>query len=158
MLNQAQIIGRLGKDPEIRTTAGGVNVANFTLATSEKFKDRDGKPQEKTEWHNCVAWGKLAEIIGQYPKKGDLLYVQGKIETRSWEKDGAKQYKTEINVHEMKMLGGGKRDDQRPDDRRRDPAPAPRSGYGGGGGRSAPNPEPGDDDIPFVRQIEPWGI
>jgi single-strand DNA-binding protein len=145
MLNQAQIIGRLGKDPEIRTPPGGQNVANFTLATTEKYKDRDGNPQERTEWHSCVAWGKLADIIGQYPKKGDLLFVQGKIETRSWEKDGVKQYKTEINVHEMKMLGG-KRDDQRPDERRRDPAPAQRGGYGSG--RST-NSTPPDDDIPF---------
>ena len=147
MLNQAQIIGRLGKDPEVRTTTSGQTVANFTLATSEKYKDRDGVQQEKTEWHSCVAWGKLAEIIGQYPKKGDLLFVQGKIETRSWEKDGAKQYKTEINVSEMKMLGGGKRDDggQRFDERRREPAPRS-SGYGSG---RAPNPTPSDDDIPF---------
>jgi single-strand DNA-binding protein len=104
MLNKATIIGRLGKDPEIKTI-NNQTVANFSLATTESWKNKDGEKQESTEWHNCDAWGKIAEIIEKYVKKGDLIYVEGSIKTQSWDKDGEKRYSTGISVKEMKMLG-----------------------------------------------------
>jgi single-strand DNA-binding protein len=104
MLNKVLIIGRIGKDPEVRTLDGGNSVATFTLATSEKYKNKAGEKVEVTEWFNCQVWGSLAKIVGEYVKKGQLLYVGGKVKTESWEKDGVKQYKTVIVVNEMKML------------------------------------------------------
>ena len=104
-LNKAQIIGNLGRDPEIKTIPSGQKVASFSLACSEKYTDKNGQKVEKTEWINCKAWGKLAEIIEAYVKKGSQIYVEGKIETQSFEKDGVKKYKTEIIVNQMLMLG-----------------------------------------------------
>lgn len=104
MINQCNFIGRTGKDPEVKYTQGGTAVANFSIACSDSWKDKEGNKQEKTEWVNCTAWGKLAEIIGQYVTKGMLLFVSGKMETQKWEKDGVTHYKTIINVGEMKML------------------------------------------------------
>ena len=106
-LNKVQLIGNVGKDPELKYTPSGVAVASFSMATTEKWKDNDGNPQEKTEWHNLVAWRKLAEIVGEYVKKGKPLYVEGKIQTRSYEKDGVKRYSTEIVADEIIMLGSG---------------------------------------------------
>lgn len=107
MLNKAIIIGRLGRDPETNYLQSGNAVANFSVATSESWKDKNtGEKKEKTEWHRVVAWGRLAEICGEYLRKGSLVYIEGKIETREWEKDGEKKYTTEIIVREMKMLGG----------------------------------------------------
>lgn len=107
-VNKATLIGNLGKDPEIRYAASGDAIANFSLATTENWKDKaSGEKKEATEWHRCVAYGKLAEIIGQYVKKGSSLYVEGSIHTRKWtDKDGQDRYSTEIKVSEMKMLGG----------------------------------------------------
>jgi len=110
-VNKVIILGRFGKDPEVRYMPNGEAVANFSLATSETWKDKSGEKQEKTEWHNCVAYRKLAEIIGEYVKKGAMLYVEGKLQTRKWEKDGVTRYSTEIIVNEMTMLGG-KREEQ----------------------------------------------
>jgi single-strand DNA-binding protein len=108
MLNKVTLIGYLGKDPVARRTESKVSVTSFSIATSEKYKDKDGNMQEKTEWHNIVAWQNLADICEKYLKKGSLVYVEGKIQTRSYqEKDGAKKYATEIVISEMKMLGGG---------------------------------------------------
>jgi single-strand DNA-binding protein len=106
VLNQCNFIGRTGKDPEVRYTQGGTAVANFSVACSESWKDKTtGEKMEKTEWVNCTAWGKLAEIIGQYVTKGTLLFVSGKFETQKWDdKDGTTKYKTIINVGTMKML------------------------------------------------------
>lgn len=105
MLNKATIIGRLGKDPEIKTI-NNQTVANFSIASTESWKNKNGEKQKTTEWHNCDAWGKLAEIIQKYVKKGDLIYVEGTIKTRSWDdKNGEKRYSTGINVKEMYMLG-----------------------------------------------------
>lgn len=105
-LNKAMIIGRLTADPEVRTTPNGQNVANFSVATSLRWKDQSGADQEKTEFHNVVAWRKLAEIIGQYLKKGSQVYIEGRIETRSWDgDDGKKRYRTEIIADNMIMLG-----------------------------------------------------
>lgn len=105
MLNKVQLIGRTGKDPEVKHLDSGSTVASFTLATSEKFKDKSGETKEKTEWHNCQAWGKLAEIIEKYLTKGKLIFVEGKIQYREYEnKDGQKVRTTEIVLSDMKML------------------------------------------------------
>ena len=106
-LNQVQLIGRLGQDPEVKYLPNGDAVCNLSVATSEKWKDKQTNEQkEKTEWHRVVMFGKLAEISGQYLKKGALVFIQGKLETRQWEKDGEKRYTTEIRAKEMTMLGG----------------------------------------------------
>ena len=139
MINKVILVGRLGKDPEIRSTPSGTSVARFSLATDEKFTDRNGEKQERTEWHNIVAWARLAEICGQYLRKGMLVYIEGSIRTDSWEdkESGQKRYRTEINAREMKML-----------ERKRD------SDEGGGGYRkpaaaSAGAPSEEEDEVPF---------
>jgi len=144
MINKVILVGRLGKDPEMRSTPSGQNVAKFTVATDERYTDKAGEKQERTEWHNIVAWGKLAEICGQYLRKGKLVYIEGSIRTDSWEdkESGQKKYRTEIVANTMKML-----------DRKGDEG----SGSGGGyaprktGTSSAPAPEVMDDDeeVPF---------
>lgn len=139
MLNKATLIGRLGGDPEVRYTQSGTAVANFTVATSERWKDKDGQQQEQTEWHRIVAFARLGEICGEYLSKGSQVYIEGRIQTRSWDdKDGNKRYTTEIVAREMKMLGS-KNDN---------------SGGGGGGGGNYTEPplaEPrmGGDEVPF---------
>jgi single-strand DNA-binding protein len=100
------LIGRLGKDPETRYMTSGEAVTNATLATSENWKDKSGEKQEKTEWHNLVFYRRLAEIAGEYLKKGSQVYIEGKLQTRKYEKDGVTRYTTEIIVNEMTMLGG----------------------------------------------------
>ena len=110
MLNKVQLIGRMGKDPEIRYTQGSEAVANVSLATSESWKDKNGEKQEKTEWHNLVFYRRLAEVVGEHLKKGALIYVEGKITTEKYQKDGEDRYVTKIVVSEMKMLGGNKTD------------------------------------------------
>lgn len=135
-LNKVQLIGNLGKDPELKYTPSGVAVATFSIATSESWKDQDGNQQEKTEWHNIVAWRKLAEICGEYLKKGKKVYLEGKLQTRNYEKDGIKRYVTEIVADQLIMLDGG----------------------GGGKGNSGSSASetapmhadaPKDDDLPF---------
>ncbi len=112
-LNKAMIIGRLGADPEVRYTQANTAVATLSIATTERYKDRNGEQQESTEWHRVVAWGRLAEICQEYLKKGSLAYFEGPIQTRQWEdKDGQKKYTTEIKALNMQMLdsrgdGGG---------------------------------------------------
>jgi single-strand DNA-binding protein len=105
-LNRVMLIGNLGKDPELRYTTSGVAVATFTVATNEQWKDQDGNPQERTEWHNIVAWKKLAEIVGEWLKKGKKVYVEGRIQTRSYDdkNTGAKKYITEIVAENIIML------------------------------------------------------
>lgn len=106
-INKAIIIGRVGKDPEVKNLNGGKTVCTFSLATSEKFKDQADNWKEHTEWHNIVIWGKLAEIAGKYVQKGQPLYVEGKIQYRQYDdKEGQKRYITEINVQNMVLLGG----------------------------------------------------
>jgi single-strand DNA-binding protein len=112
-VNKTIILGRLGKDPELRTLESGNTVATFSVATSEKYKNAKGEQVENTEWHNIVIWNKLAEVAGKYLKKGDQVYLEGKITTRSWEKDGVTRYTTEIVVKEMTMLSS-KSSDSRP--------------------------------------------
>ena len=106
-LNKVQLIGRAGKEPEIRKTGEGKSVVNLSLATSDNWKDKSGQKQEKTEWHNIVAFDKLADIIGQYIHKGDMVYFEGKLQTRKWtDNQGQDKYTTEIVVNNMVMLGG----------------------------------------------------
>jgi single-strand DNA-binding protein len=109
MVNKVVLVGRIGRAPEVQFTPSGTAVAKFSVATSETWKDKQGAKQEKTEWHNIVAWNKLAEICGEYVTKGMLVYIEGKLTTRSWEdKGGGKRYATEIVADTIKMLGGGK--------------------------------------------------
>src|SRR6266568_1205745 len=105
-VNKVILVGRLGKDPEIRSTPSGTSVAKFSMATDDRYTDKSGEKQERTEWHNIVAWGKLAEICGQYLRKGKLVYIEGSIRTDSWEdkESGQKKYRTEIVANTMKML------------------------------------------------------
>ena len=132
MVNKAIIIGRVGGDPGIRTV-GESKVANFSVATSEKYKDKNGEKQEKTQWHRVTAWRQLAEIIEKYVKKGILVYIEGKIEYREYESEGVKKYATDIVASEMKMLSF-------PDDAgKKEEAPAQEAPGG--------NDEP--DDLPF---------
>ncbi len=108
-VNKVILLGNVGKDPEIRSTAGGTTVASFSLATADRQKDQQGNWQDKTEWHNLVAFNRTAEIIRDYVKKGTQLYVEGKIQTRSWDdkESGQKKYRTEILVNDLSLLGGG---------------------------------------------------
>lgn len=134
-VNKVILVGRLGADPEIRYTPSGAAVANFTLATSENWKDKDGQKQEKTEWHKIVVFSKLAEICGEYLNKGKQIYIEGRIQTRSWEdRDGNKKYTTEIVANQMQMLGSPGQKQQSA------PSSAPRAGE---------NEPPELDDIPF---------
>lgn len=104
-VNKAIIVGRLGADPEVRYTQSNTAVATLSIATSERYKDRNGQMQETTEWHRCVAWGRTAEVCQQFLKKGSQVYVEGPIQTRSWDdKNGEKRYTTEIKVLTMQML------------------------------------------------------
>ena len=144
-LNKVMLIGRLGKDPEIRYTAEGSPVANFSLATSEVWTDKNGTRQERTEWHNIVAWTKLADLSKRYLAKGRQVYIEGRIRTREWDdRDGNKRRTTEIIASQMVLLGS------RPEGMEAGaPAPAPAS-------RAIPESEPAfndpgitDDDIPF---------
>lgn len=105
MVNKAILIGRLGKDPEVRYTPDGLMVTSFNLATDEQWKDKSGQKVQKTEWHRIVTFGKLAEICGNFLAKGKMVFVEGRIQTRSWEdKDGNKRYSTEIIAADMRML------------------------------------------------------
>lgn len=106
-VNKVILLGRLGQDPELKYTSGGSAVCSFSVATSESWKDKDGKNQEKTEWHKIVVWGKLAELCNQYLAKGRQAYIEGKLQTRQWDdKDGNKRYTTEINAATVEFVGG----------------------------------------------------
>jgi len=148
-VNKVILIGRLGKDPETKSTPNGTTVTKFTIATDERFTDREGNKQERTEWHNIVAWGKLGEICGQYLRKGRLVYIDGSIRTDSWEDKETKQkrYRTEIIANNMQMLEKKSDDDGG-------------GSYSGGGNSyagstrksstsSSPGPEMDDDEVPF---------
>ena len=119
-VNKVIILGRLGQDPELKYTPGGAAVCNFSLATSENWTDKSGQKQEKTEWHRIVVWGKLAELCNQYLTKGRQAFVEGKLQTRSWDdNNGQKKYMTEINATTVQFIGGanastGPRDQQAP--------------------------------------------
>ncbi len=114
MVNKVILVGNLGQDPEMRTLDNGTAVTSLRLATTERYKDRNGEQQEHTEWHSVKVWGKLAEIVNQYCRKGKQVYVEGKIQTRKWtDKEGHDRYSTEIVASEVKFLGG-KSDDSGP--------------------------------------------
>jgi len=146
MLNKVTLIGNLGADPEVRFTQDGTCVANLRIATTERFKDRNGERQERTEWHRVVLWGKLGEIAQQYLSKGRQVYIEGKIETRKWtDNEGNDRYSTEIRANEMKMLGG------RGGDSMDAPAGTQPKAAGNDPFQDQPAFEnvPVDDDIPF---------
>jgi len=107
-VNKVILIGNLGADPELRYTASGTAVAKFRIATTEFYNDKQGNRQERTDWHRIVAWGKLAEICGQYLSKGKQVYIEGRIRNDSWEQDGVKRYSYEIWAENMQMLGGAR--------------------------------------------------
>ena len=131
MINKAIIIGNLCADPEQRSTQGGSQVSTFSVATSEKWKGKDGQMHESTEYHRIVAWGKLAEICGEYLNKGSKVYIEGKIQTRKWQdQNGNDKYTTEIIAKEMKML-------------------SPRSGECRGSGFSGPPQNSDGESVPF---------
>ncbi|HTK47466.1 MAG TPA: single-stranded DNA-binding protein [Gemmatimonadaceae bacterium] len=158
-LNKVTLIGNLGNDPEVRSTTGGNRVATFSLATSRSWNDASGNKQEKTEWHRCVVWNtkssQLADIVEKYVKKGDKLYVEGRIEYRQWQdKDGQTRYSTEINVRELIMLGGGRgggdSDSESNGARTRAAAPAKAKTAGGEDFEDFPGAlSDEDDDLPF---------
>ncbi len=139
-LNKVMLIGNLGKDPEVRYTGSGTAVASFSLATSERFKNKNGEWEERTEWHNITLWGRLAEIAGEYLAKGRTVFIEGRLQTRKWQdRDGRDRYTTEIVGDKMQMLSakgeGGKPGTGRPEAQEAPPYEEP-----------AFNP---DDDIPF---------
>ena len=107
-VNKVILVGNLGKDPEVKYTPSGVPVAKFSLATNERYKDKAGEWQDRTEWHNIVAWQRLAEIVGEYVKKGSKIYIEGRLQTSSWEdkQSGEKKYRTEIVINDLVMLTG----------------------------------------------------
>lgn len=107
-VNKVILMGNLGRDPEVRYMPNGEAVANFSIATTENWKDKSGARQEKTEWHNIVMYRRLAEIAGEYLKKGRPVYIEGRLQTRKWEKDGVTRYSTEIVADQMQMLGTGR--------------------------------------------------
>ena len=123
-LNKALVIGRLGRDPEVRYTQGGQAVANFSIATDERWKGKNGEQEQRTEWHRIVAWGRQAELAGEFLSKGRQVYVEGRLQTREWEdRDGNKRTTTEINALSVQFLGG----------------------RGGAGGGAPPDGPPGGD-------------
>lgn len=174
MVNKVILVGNLGQDPELRSTQAGQSVCSLRLATTDRFKDRDGNMQDRTEWHTVVVWGRQAEIVNQYCRKGKQIYVEGRLQTRKWQdRDGKDRYTTEIVADTVRFLGGsGGRDGGDADGGARGGGGGPGGGgYAGGGaaGRGGPRdgggrdgggrvPDQGpapeappysDDDIPF---------
>lgn len=151
-VNKVIIVGNVGQDPETRYMPNGGAVTNITIATSEQWKDKNtGENQERTEWHRCTAYGRLAEVIAEYVKKGSKLYVEGSLRTRSWEQDGVKRYATEIIIGEMQMLDrarGGPSDERPAQSGSARGAGAASTGGARTGGRPIPE-DSFDDDIPF---------
>jgi len=138
-VNKVILIGNLGKDPEMRYMPNGEAVTNITLATTETWKDKNGEKQEKTEWHRITFYRKLAEIVGEYLKKGSQVYIEGRLETRKWQdKSGNDRYTTEIIANDMKMLGSRSQSNESKPRQDDDVAPKQGSGF-----------EEMDDDIPF---------
>jgi single-strand DNA-binding protein len=126
-LNKVMLIGRLGRDPEMKYTQGGQSVTKFSIATDESWTDKSGEKKSRTEWHNIVAWGKLGEICNQYLKKGRLVYVEGRIQTRQWEdQSGNKRYTTEIILNDMSILESKGEGPPHPADSYPEPAAEPR--------------------------------
>jgi single-strand DNA-binding protein len=139
-INKVIIVGTVGKDPEVKYMPSGSAVVNLSVATNEEWKDKTtGEKKERTEWHRCTFYARLAEIVGEYVRKGSKIYVEGKLQTRKWEKDGQDHYTTEVVVFQMQMLGGKRTDD-----------PTRETPQAGTQPNVAPGVEPfQDDDIPF---------
>lgn len=155
-VNKVILVGNLGNDPDVKYTQGGQTVTTISLATTRAWKDRDGNLQEKTEWHRVKLWGKLGDIAGEYLRKGRQVYIEGRLEYGSYEKDGVKHYTTDIIADEMQMLGGGERGDYAGGDRPQRQAPAqrrePQSRAAQPESQLQPQPfadDFADDDIPF---------
>ena len=145
-VNKVILVGHLGANPEVRYTAGGQPVANLRLATTERWVNKNGEKSEQTEWHRVVAWGKLAEICGQYLQKGKQVYIEGKIRTRQWQdQQGQKRFSTEIVAQQMVMLGRAG-DRAEPMD---EPVTVPAEDFAGGGGPGPDLDSANDDDLPF---------
>ncbi len=143
-INKVIIVGRLGRDPEMRYTPDGTAVANFSVATSDEWKDKNtGEKKERTEWHRIVAWRRLGEICGEYLSKGRQVYIEGKLQTRSWEQDGVTRYTTEIVASDVQFLGG------RADGMDTGAGRPSRSQGGDQGYPEPPMADTRDDDIPF---------
>jgi len=158
-VNKVILVGRLGRDPETRYTGSGQAVANFSLATDETYKDRNGERQKRTEWHKIVVWGKQAEIAQQYLKKGSLVFIEGRIQSREWQdKEGQKRTSFDIVASNFRMLGGraegaaaasgGMGGGASRGGEDSDQSAPPEESYGGGGAAPA-GPEISDEDIPF---------
>lgn len=148
-VNKAILVGNLGKDPEVSYLPSGQSVTKFSLATSRSYKDKNGELKDETEWHNIVAWGKLGEICAQYLAKGRQAYVEGRIQTRSWEgRDGNKRYTTEIIAENVQMLGGRGEGPGEPVASRA-PAAARNASPPDDGSHDPGPPDITDDDIPF---------
>lgn len=148
-VNKVIIVGNITRDPELKALPSGVQVATFSVATNEVYTDKDGQKQERAEFHNVVAWGKTAENIAKYMRKGSQIYIEGKLQTRSWEKDGQKHYRTEV-VAGMVQFGAKPKGDSAPSgevDEFGDPIEPGQSYAGDGGGSSDGEINP--DDIPF---------
>ena len=153
-LNKVMLIGRLGRDPEVRHTGSGTAVANFSIATSERRKSQSGEWEEHTEWHDIVAFGKLADICQKYLNKGKQIYIEGRLQTRKWQdKEGQQRRKTEVVADEMLMLGskGDGAGSSSRDDSGEPTGPIGKGGKKPAGGEDEPmgGSVPGDDDIPF---------
>ncbi|OGG52071.1 single-stranded DNA-binding protein [Candidatus Kaiserbacteria bacterium RIFCSPHIGHO2_02_FULL_54_11b] len=149
-INKVMLFGNLTRDPELRALPSGMNVVNFSIATNRTYKDRDGKKQEQTDFHNVVVFGRQADTVNQYLKKGSSAYVEGRLQTRSWEKDGEKKYRTEVVADRVqfgpKGSGGGTRSAAQSGD---DQTPPDDMASGGGSGIDYPKDDINPDDIPF---------
>ena len=146
-VNKVILIGNLGKDPEVRHLENGVAVASFPIATTESYKDRTtGERRDQTEWHNIVLWRGLADVSEKYLKKGDSVYIEGKLRTRSWEKDGITRYTTEIVADNMTMLGGSRGSSSPPPP---DQEPVSQRESASSGGTGSSSQEEATDDLPF---------
>lgn len=141
-VNKVILLGNLGNDPDVKYTQGGMAITTLSIATTSVRKDKDGNQQEKTEWHRVKLFGKLGEIAGEYLKKGRQVYIEGRIEYGSYEKDGVKQYTTDVIADEMQMLGGGESGDRQSSGQRPQRREAPAQ-------RQAPADDFADDPLPF---------
>ncbi len=149
-VNRVQLLGNLGHSPDVKYTAEGTAVANFTMATTDTWKDKSGEKHESTEWHRIVVWRGLAEIAGKYLHKGSKVFVDGKLQTREWEKDGVKRHTTEIVASELVLLDG-RQDDGDPGPAAQEPrAPSSRPAQGEQGAEEPYHPSAdGENDLPF---------
>jgi len=144
MINRVTLVGNLGQDPELRNTNGGMAVCNLSVATTHRAKDRDGNYQDQVEWHRVSCFGKTAENVNRYCRKGRQVYVEGRLQTRSWEKDGVKRYSTEIVAQEVKFLGRGEGEgrQERGGGYGGNQGAGSRGGYHGGGSYGGNDQEP----------------